>query len=488
MARANTDDSGPDAPETPSHTDRRDTDESLRAERDTADELIDTELSHKRVGQAVRDSREEAGERIQEVRNEADARRGKQSGRLPEVSQKLEQVASSLSNAAARLTGVVKSLTDAKTEQPEPVDLVTNMAQLAERVKEIAGGASETPHHPEEREDSGTLTEQLAEIADGMAEVTATLAEERRDVDETMLKERRVTDEIITQELEQVQAALALDLDQERDVLAEEREATDDYLAAERHHTDEAVEHVLGLLGQEKREHAVAERNYATRNEFLGIVSHDLRGPLMTIAGVATLIEQNIPADDTGRTRAWTDSIKRSVGVMERLIGDLLDFGSFEDGRLRVTADSHDIRDLVRHTVDAFQPVASGKKIVLEVELPDEPVMAMYDDHRIQQVLSNVIHNAIKFTPDCGSIRVRVERSGTDCVVAVADTGIGIPQNELTTIFQRFRQLDGTARTGLGLGLYISMWIIEAHGGRIWAESRVGAGSTFYFTLPLESE
>ena len=486
MARANADESSPGTPDAP-NTDRRDTDESLRAERDTADELIDTELSHKRVGQAVRESREEAGERIQEVRDEADARRGKQGDQLPEVSEKLEQVASSLSKAAASLTGVVDSLNEAKTAPPEPVDLMTNTAHVAEQVEDTAGVITGTPQRPKEAKESGKLTEQLGEIAEGIAEITATLAEERRDVDDTLSKERRVTDDIITQELEQVQAALALDLDQEREVLAEERDATDDYLAAERHHTDEAVEHVLGLLGQEQHEHAATERNYATRNEFLGIVSHDLRGPLMTIAGVATLIEQNIPADDTGRTRAWTDSIKRSVGVMERLIGDLLDFGSFEDGRLRVTADPHDIRDLLRHTVDAFQPVASGKHIALEADLPDEPVMAMYDDYRIQQVMSNVIHNAIKFTPDRGAIRIRVERSGTDCVVAVADTGIGIPQNELTTIFQRFRQLNGSGRTGLGLGLYISMWIVEAHGGRIWAESRVGSGSTFYFTLPLKS-
>jgi len=487
MARPDADDSSPAETETPSNTDRRDTDESLRAERETADELIDTELSHRRVGRAVREGLEEAEERIQYARDDADARRDKQSGQLPEVSVKLEQVAESLSKAAASLTGVVESLNETKAQQHEPVDLATDIAQVAEQVEDTAGVITATPQRPQGAKESGKLTEQLADIAEGIADVTATLAEERRDVDETVRQERRVTDEIITQELEHVQAALALDLDQEREVLAEEREATDDYLAAERHHTDEAVEHVLGLLGQEKREHAVAERNYATRNEFLGIVSHDLRGPLMTISGLATLIEQNIPADDASRMRAWTDSIKRSVGVMERLIGDLLDFGSFEDGRLRVTADSHDIRDLLRHTVDAFQPVASGKHIALEADLPGEPVLAVYDDYRIQQVMSNVVHNAIKFTPDGGSIRIRVERAGSDCVVAVTDTGIGIPQNELTTIFQRFRQLNGAGRTGLGLGLYISMWIVEAHGGRIWAESRVGAGSTFYFTLPLES-
>jgi septal ring factor EnvC (AmiA/AmiB activator) len=156
----------------------------LRAERDTADELIDTELSHKRVGQAVPESREEAGERIQEVRDEADARRGKHSGHFPEVSEKLEPVADSLSKAAASLTGVAESLNEAKAEQPEPVDLVTNMAQVAQQVKDTPGGITETSQHPKQPEDSGNLTTQLAEIAEGMAEVTAALAEERRDVNE----------------------------------------------------------------------------------------------------------------------------------------------------------------------------------------------------------------------------------------------------------------------------------------------------------------
>jgi signal transduction histidine kinase len=100
------------------------------------------------------------------------------------------------------------------------------------------------------------------------------------------------------------------------------------------------------------------------------------------------------------------------------------------------------------------------------------------------QVLSNLIHNAIKFTPEGGSIRVRIARAGTFCLVSVSDTGPGIPASELTGIFERFRQLDRSDRTGLGLGLYISQWIVEAHGGRIWAESEVGAGTTFHFTLP----
>jgi signal transduction histidine kinase len=243
---------------------------------------------------------------------------------------------------------------------------------------------------------------------------------------------------------------------------------------------------VPGLLGDQQHAHAAAERNYATRNELLGIVSHDLRGPLTTISRLASLIEQHVTGNDTEALRAWTVTIKQAAGVMERLIGELLDFGSLEDGRLRVAAETKDIRALLRDAVDAFQPVAAAKRITIEIELPAEPMIASYDRGRILRVLSNLLDNAITFTRDGGSIAIGVERSGAECVVAVSDTGIGIPQRELTTIFQRFRQPNGIDRTGPGLGLYVSMWIVEAHGGRMWADSRVRVGTTFYFTLPSE--
>jgi signal transduction histidine kinase len=243
----------------------------------------------------------------------------------------------------------------------------------------------------------------------------------------------------------------------------------------------------MGLLTEEQRDHANAAQRFATRNEFLTIVSHDLRGPLMTISGVAALMEQQAPADETGqRIRGWADRVLRSVGVMERLIGDLLDFGSFEDGQLRVAAERLDVRSLIQGAIDAFHGVARAKGLSLEADLPADPVIAKYDPHRMLQVLSNLIHNAIKFTPAGGSIRIRVARAGTFCLVSVSDTGVGIPDGALTAIFERFRQLDRSDRTGLGLGLYISQWIIEAHGGRIWAESQEGRGTTFHFTLPEE--
>jgi signal transduction histidine kinase len=456
---------------------RSTTDESLREERSVTDDLLDPRLDQQR--EVVREGRTEAEKALREVRADSDVRLEKQADRLPEMSAKLERVAETLSDAAASLTGVAAVLVESGG------DPVTNVAQIAHDLKGTAEAAYAPPCAPADV--SGTFTVQLAEITEGIAEISSTLAEERRDADEVLREERKATDHLIVQELQEVEANLAHELRKERGALREERQATDEDLANERRRTDDAVEHVQELLVEERRHHAHAALGVATRNEFLGIVSHDLRGPLMTISGVAALMDQQAPADEAGqRMHAWADRVRRSVSVMERLISDLLDFNSFEDGRLRVVAERLDIRPLIHGAIDASHGVARAKGLSLDADLPAEPVMTKHDPHRMSQVLSNLIHNAIKFTDEGGSIRIRAAREGRFCLVSVSDTGVGIPSGELTGIFERFRQLNPSARTGLGLGLYISKWIVEAHGGRIWAESRVGAGTTVHFTLPEE--
>jgi signal transduction histidine kinase len=468
--------------------DRRDTDESLREERSTTDELLDTSRDEQRVVEVVRERRTETERRLRTVRADADARLD-DAGSLPEVSDKLEQVAESLLKAAASLSGVAESLQDANLQESStandasgPVDLVTNIAQVAQHLKDTTQCA-DTPVDPPDG--SGRIAEQLAEIADGIAQVTTTLSEERRDADRNLRQERQVTDNIIVQELREVEANLADELREERQALRQDRQATDQDLAEERRNTDDAVEHVLGLLEEEQRDHAHTASSVASRNEFLSIVSHDLRGPLTAISGYASLIERQAPPDAVGhRIRGWAARVNRSVSVMERLIGDLLDFNSFEDGQLRVAAECIDIRPLIQSAIDAFHGAAVTKGVSLEADVPGDPVVAKHDPHRMLQVVSNLLHNAIKFTPEGGSIRASVAREGSSAVVTVTDTGVGIPDGELTAIFERFRQLDRSDRTGLGLGLYISRWIVEAHGGRIWAESQVGVGTTFHVSLP----
>jgi signal transduction histidine kinase len=319
-----------------------------------------------------------------------------------------------------------------------------------------------------------------------MADVSATLAEERRDVDDTLRHEREVTDRIIVQEIEQVEADLAETLDDQQQELIEKRQITDEDLAKERRDTDEAVDQVLSILSSEEQARARSERKFATRNEFLAIVSHDLRAPLMGIIGAAQMIEHAPASKREPRIGEWTTRIRRSAAAMERLILDLLEFGSLEDGQLRVVAERLDVAPAVRTAIDALQSLADAKSLSIVAELPPEPVMAHYDTNRLQQVLSNLIHNAIKFTPEGGTIRIRISRIGSACHVSIADTGTGIPEHELDAIFECFYHGERADYSGLGLGLYIARWIVEAHGGRLWAESRLGGGSTFYFTLPAD--
>jgi len=217
-------------------------------------------------------------------------------------------------------------------------------------------------------------------------------------------------------------------------------------------------------------------------------LSHDLRGPLMAISGAAELICKITAGDDPDRQiRDWCDQIHHATGVMERLIRDLLESGSFEDAQLRLRPAPHDVNALVRGAVEAFQEAASAKNVCLDADFPVEAANAVCDRHRIYQVLSNILGNAIAFTPVDGSVRVRVARRATDVLVAVADTGAGIPKAEQAFIFERFRRHGDEERNGVGLGLYIAKWIVDAHRGRIWAESQVGRGSTFCFTLPAVS-
>jgi signal transduction histidine kinase len=143
-----------------------------------------------------------------------------------------------------------------------------------------------------------------------------------------------------------------------------------------------------------------------------------------------------------------------------------------------------DAKELVRESLEAFQPAAAAKRISLEAEALDGGLRATFDHERMLQVLANLLSNALKFTGEGGTVVVRVASAGSELRVAVQDTGVGIAPDQLEPIFERFWQVTRADRRGLGLGLFISRSIVEAHGGRIWAESAVGAGSTFAFTLP----
>jgi PAS domain S-box-containing protein len=228
-----------------------------------------------------------------------------------------------------------------------------------------------------------------------------------------------------------------------------------------------------------------AERATRARDEMLGVVAHDLRNPLSTITMAAQLLIEMAPPERE-RERKQLEIMRRAGERMKRLISDLLDAKRIESGGLTVDPRPEEVNSVVSDAVEMLRPLASSSSLQLDAAVSDGLPRVMVDPARVQQVLSNLVGNAIKFTPAGGSITVRAELAADgEVCLAVADTGPGIPNEELPHIFGRFWQGKRTDRRGVGLGLAIAKAIVEAHRGRIWVESQVGSGTSFYFTVPV---
>ena len=297
--------------------------------------------------------------------------------------------------------------------------------------------------------------------ADGLTAVAAGLSVERASEDEAVTEERAVADDALAAERAEQKRAQAL-------LLKLEREETDERLLTEREQADRAV---------------------ASRDDFLAIVSHDVRG---LISGLALSAEYLLmmPAEGAAgeRTHLEAKRIRRFTGRMNRLIGDLLDVVSMESGKLNVAAEPQDATRLLTETMEGFQLTSAARKILMTAEISPGPVLASFDHDRILQVLTNLVGNAMKFTPVGGVISLHLLPTREGIQFAVRDSGCGIAADQIEAMFERFSQAAQGDHRGLGLGLYIARCIIEAHGGKIWAESELGKGSTFYFTLPKLSE
>jgi len=318
-------------------------------------------------------------------------------------------------------------------------------------------------HRARESADA-VLTEARAKadqrLDDALPHVAAdsTLAEERVQEDEALQDERASADEILRRERSENARVLSR-------LLPLEREKTDRFLLTERARSDDAL---------------------ANRDNFLGLVSHDLRNLLSGIVMTAELLSAKALENEDGRqTLEATARIQRYAARMNRLIGDLVDVASIDAGKLAVTPAPGDAAALIVEAVEPFQAAASAKGISLQTETAERPLPAELDHDRMLQVFANTIANAIKFTSQGGTVRVRGERAGDELRFSISDTGSGIPGNMLEAIFERFWQVGKNDRRGVGLGLYISRCIVEAHGGRIWAESKPGEGTCIIFTLPV---
>ncbi len=225
------------------------------------------------------------------------------------------------------------------------------------------------------------------------------------------------------------------------------------------------------------------------KNQLLSIVSHELRTPLAAIKGFTTTLLREDVRWDEATQRDFLKIIEEETDRLGELIDNLLDMSQIEAGALRVDKEPTQLRNVVREAVDRARRRTETHWFV--VDLPAELPRVWADPRRIRQVLNNLLENAIKYSPGGGQITVAAEVEGDHLAVSIADSGPGIPAPYLDKIFQRFFQVDAasTRRTGgSGLGLSISKGIVEAHGGRIWAESSPGQGSVFRFTLPLVQE
>jgi PAS domain S-box-containing protein len=235
------------------------------------------------------------------------------------------------------------------------------------------------------------------------------------------------------------------------------------------------------LLNREREARAAAERATQVRDEVLAILAHDLRNPLQSVLGAASMLA--LTAEHDKRQRPF-HVITRAVRRMERLVTDLLDVARIESGTFAIRQERVDTSTLLHEAVELCESQALAMHVALAAEVGDDVKPMRADRDRLLQVLSNLLGNALKFSNAGGKVVVRATNADGAVQLSVKDSGRGIPTADLPHVFERFWQADRATRNGAGLGLAICKGIVEAHGGRIWAASTVGRGTTLYFEIP----
>ena len=224
------------------------------------------------------------------------------------------------------------------------------------------------------------------------------------------------------------------------------------------------------------------------KSDFISIVSHELKTPLTSIAGFVRLLTAERVGPITDKQRHYLDIVQKQSESLTMLINDLLDLSRIEEGIIEVRHEPVFMAKVIRGVAQQLDNMAQDREISLRVEIPDDLPPVNGDSDRLSQVFMNLIHNAIKFTPPGGKVRVKAGSLGSECLVRVSDTGIGISAKDLPKIFNKFYQVDSSStrqQSGTGLGLSISKQLVAAHSGDMWVNSTVGKGTTFSLTLPF---
>lgn len=345
-----------------------------------------------------------------------------------------------------------------------------------------------------ERHDSDEATSQ------SRTETDRTRDRDRGIVGNTLLESQHRSDERVDQERHRADQATELErahmdaaIEKERskkdaffhDLLGRERQETDKNLLDERDKTDRHTDQSSALLSNALKSHLDTKGHLTSHSEFLAIVSHDLRSP---IGAVSTCAEMLLEITDekvlSPKARHWVQFMKRNADTAIRLIVDLLDMERIAEGKLQLGLETHCVGEVIREAVESFVHAAASKGVLLRNIPENFSEKMVFDRDRITQVMTNLVGNALKFTPEGGSIAVSVLVGERNLRVSVKDTGPGIPENRKVQIFKRLAQIETRDRRGLGLGLHISKMLVEAHHGTIGVNSVEGQGSEFYFEIP----
>lgn len=312
-------------------------------------------------------------------------------------------------------------------------------------------------------------------------EPSTQVVQERLAADDSKEAERSVTDAVL--EHERRRADAPGETRREKQALAdaqheEQRQHTNERLSDERAGADAvAADRDASEVALE-----VARSVEVDRAEVFAMVAHDLRNPLCVIlANAAQLAEVAGDSD----TREAAEDITQAAARMGRLLTDLLDVVRIDAGTFQLGKRPHSVRALLSEMRQSYRPLFDGRGVTLSVDVPPAEVVASFDHDRVVQMLSNLLGNALKFTPRGGNVGLHVEHDADKLVFVVRDDGTGIQPNALPHLFERFWQRDPDMRRGLGLGLYLCRTIARAHGGDISVQSEVGAGSTFGVWLPM---
>jgi signal transduction histidine kinase len=246
----------------------------------------------------------------------------------------------------------------------------------------------------------------------------------------------------------------------------------------------EDLARLTALALDNARLHDTVRASLRARDEIVGVVSHDLRNPVAAVKMLSRTLLHS-PNNIGAEAHASIELISQAAEQMDALIRDLLDVNRLDAGKLVVSAVPIDPSVLLTDSLQTLRPLVEEKGISLDLQIKTPLPKVMADRERVQQALSNLVGNAIKFSPAGSKIVVVPRREADEVVISVVDNGKGIATEQLPRVFDRYWQSSRTDRQGAGLGLAIAKGIIEAHGGRIWIESRPGEGTTASFSLPF---